>query len=99
MQGKSWCLLEFGGFAGDLNPGDAVRLLFMPLKHGQPVEPAESMWIVVDNAGPHEFSGQLENRPRIIPGLKCSDRVTFTLRHVLEVERQQAGRYQPETRH
>lgn len=76
----------------DLLPSQYVKLVFYPVKDGQPIDvPAERMWVRVSRMerkdGQVRYAGVLDNDPEVFPEavLKAGTRVDFGPEHILNI--------------
>ena len=70
---------------GLLKPEDGVKLVFR-FDSDDPAAPsAERMWVEITSVSGTKFEGSLDNEPKYLKDLKCSDPVTFEAKHIIQV--------------
>jgi len=70
---------------GRLSPGDLCKLIFR-FHSDDPSHPsAERMWVMIEEVSGGQFSGNLDNDPYYIKGLKAGDPLHFGPEHIIDV--------------
>jgi uncharacterized protein YegJ (DUF2314 family) len=64
--------------------GDLVKLIFRITINDE--EFVERMWVIITHKNGHEFTGKLDNQPFCTLDLKAGDAVTFSSKHIINID-------------